>query len=190
VIGGKDFGEANRHLLIFTEEFGLVRAAAQSIRKLESKLRYSLQDFSRAQVDLVRGREIWRVTNAKIISGKRSDLFEFLRSDLGNLKIKLLGNIFTLIKRLCRGEEKNPELFENLNQIYAFLEAENISATDLRNFECVAVLRILHSLGYIGGENFSVFVSSPIEGPMLKIAGQERAKIVSTINESLRESHL
>ena len=64
VLGSSPKGEDSKLLRLYTRELGLVYAHAQAVRKLSSKLRFTLQDFSRASVDLVRGKEIWRVTTA------------------------------------------------------------------------------------------------------------------------------
>ena len=64
VLGSSPKGEDSKLLRLYTRELGLVYAHAQGVRKLSSKLRFTLQDFSLATVDLVRGREIWRVTTA------------------------------------------------------------------------------------------------------------------------------
>jgi len=184
VISGSNYGEANRYLQIFTKDFGLVRASAQSLRKVTSKLRFSLQDFSYSKIDLVRGKEIWRVTNGKIISG-----YEKLSKNPESLKF--LANIFRLIKRLCHGEEENPELFAYLAEIYGFLEKENLKQEDLKNFECVSVLKILHCLGYIGsGSDLSIFVSNSLSHSMLSEAKLARRVLIEEINKSLRESQL
>ena len=37
-------GEANKSYLLFTKDLGMIRATAQGVRLLKSKLRYSLQD--------------------------------------------------------------------------------------------------------------------------------------------------
>ena len=184
VIAGSNYGEANRYLSIFTRDFGLVRASAQSLRKATSKLRFSLQDFSYSKVDLVRGKEIWRVTNAKKLSG-----YEKFNKNLES--IKMLANIFRLIKRLCHGEEENPELFVYLQEIYSFLEREELDAEDIKNFECVSVLKILHCLGYIGeSSDLSIFVSNNLSHSMLGQAKLARRTLIGEINKSLRESQL
>ena len=184
VIAGSNYGEANRYLSIFTRDFGLVRASAQSLRKATSKLRFSLQDFSYSRVDLVRGKEIWRITNAKHISG-----YEKFGGNMES--IKMLANIFRLLRRLCHGEEENPELFIYLQEIYSFLEKEELSAEDIKNFECVSVLKILHCLGYIGeSSDLSIFVSNNLSHSMLGQAKLARRTLIGEINKSLRESQL
>jgi hypothetical protein len=57
-------GEKNHFITLFTRGFGMVRAKAQSVRVADSKLRYALQEFSYIEVSLVKGKEIWRITNA------------------------------------------------------------------------------------------------------------------------------
>src|SRR3972149_4011701 len=184
VIAGSNYGEANRYLSIFTRDFGLVRASAQSLRKATSKLRFSLQDFSYSRVDLVRGKEIWRITNAKHISG-----YEKFGGNMES--IKMLANIFRLLRRLCHGEEENPELFIYLQEIYSFLEKEELSAEDIKNFEAVSVLKILHCLGYIGdSKDLSIFVSNNLSHSMLGQAKLARRTLIEEINKSLRESQL
>jgi len=54
ILSSRNNGEANRMLMIYTREMGLIRAVAQGIRLHKSKLRFTLQDFSYVNVDLVR----------------------------------------------------------------------------------------------------------------------------------------
>ena len=61
VISSSPQGEANKQLDLLTRDFGLIRATAQGVRWLKSKLRYSLTDFSFTHASLVRGKEFWRV---------------------------------------------------------------------------------------------------------------------------------
>src|SRR3989344_5390571 len=57
VIEGRSLGEADRFLTVFTKDFGMIQAQAQGVRKISSKLRYSLRNFSYAEIDLVQGKE-------------------------------------------------------------------------------------------------------------------------------------
>src|SRR3989338_8324981 len=98
VLGAKNRGEANKVITIYTRELGLLRASAQGIRLSKSKSRFALQDFSYAKVDLVRGKEFWRVTSSTPISS-----FPYLRRDKKSLS--LIFQISKLLERLCAGEE-------------------------------------------------------------------------------------
>ena len=64
ILGSRNFGEAGKHYYIFTRDLGMITATAQGVRKMSSKLRFVLQDFSYIKIDLVQGKNIFRVTNA------------------------------------------------------------------------------------------------------------------------------
>src|SRR3989338_5144856 len=64
ILGSKNFGEAGRHYSIFTRDLGMIHASAQGVRKMSSKLRFVLQDFSYLKIDFVKGKDFWRITSA------------------------------------------------------------------------------------------------------------------------------
>ncbi len=95
VLSGHNTGEANKYVAVFTREMGLIRATVQSIRKSTSKLRYSLQNYSLARVDFVRGRDVWRITSAMPMS-----LFDTALKD--PQKARLVARVVMLLERLCQ----------------------------------------------------------------------------------------
>ena len=113
ILKSVNFGEANKYFFIFTKDFGLIKATAQGVRLLKSKLRYSLEDFSFTQVSIVRGKEVWRITSAQKISGLNYLL--------------LISKIFSLLLRLLHGEEKNDRLLVGVTLRYELstLERKN-----------------------------------------------------------------
>lgn len=173
-------------LYIFTKELGVVHASAQGIRLLKSKLRYSLQDFSYANISLVRGKDIWRVTNASPVTARFPHIFS--QPDYLDIYVKIL----TLLRRLLNGEEKNESLFELLTQAFDFLETATQKTFQPLSFECMLVLQILHNLGY--GSQHSAFeeYSLPVvwTGELVSSFEPHRSRALSEINTSLRESHL
>src|SRR5271165_3676947 len=64
VVAAWESGEADKSLALYTRDFGLVRARATSMRSEKSKMRYSLQPYSRAHVALIRGKSGWRAAGA------------------------------------------------------------------------------------------------------------------------------
>lgn len=176
-----NFGEANKYFFIFTKDFGLLKATAQGIRHLKSKLRYNLEDFSLGQISLVRGREIWRITSAE----KRFDLKEPKR-------LLILSQIFSLLLRLLHGEEKNEVLFVSLKEGLNFLKKKELTEEALASFECIMALRILSALGYIGKlGDFDQFTTSPYFTPeLLTTMAILKSKAILEINKSLKETHL
>ncbi len=141
VLGSRPKGEDSKILILYTRELGLVYAHVQGIRKLSSKLRFTLQDLSRANVDLVRGKEIWRVTTASPIHS-HTIVTHSPKSE------RIITHIASLLIRLVTGEEANEEVFRAIARAYDLLSAGNDS-TDYRMIELLSVARILVALGYI-----------------------------------------
>ena len=64
ILGSRNYDEAGKYYSIFTRDLGMIQASAQGVRKMSSKLRFILQDYSYVKVDLVKGKDFWRVTSA------------------------------------------------------------------------------------------------------------------------------
>ena len=126
ILGSAPSGEASKIYLLYTEDFGLIHARAQSVRLLSSKLRYSLEDYSFGTFSLVRGKEVWRLTGSERSAVPRGDLL-------------IRARILNLVKRLVQGEERNDELFA------ALLGFQEKGETR----EAVILSRILGALGYL-----------------------------------------
>ncbi len=185
VLGGMNLGEANRLFYLLTKDFGLIFATAQGVRLDKSKLRYRLQDFSRCNVDLVFGKNTWRVVDALPVSEKFSVL------EYGALKTKVLARIFSLTRRLLHGEERNLPLFEEINRFVDLIKEKNFNLSDLLLLEGVMAGRILKHLGYWGEESVPVEIfEGPIDEEKIKSASLVKNKLFKEINKSLKETHL
>ncbi len=174
VIHSTSHGEAGKFLLLFTENFGMIGATAQGIRLPSSKLRYHLQDFSYSNVSVVRGKEVWRVTGAHEIPHTKS--------------ILLHNKILKFLKRLLHGEEKNEKLFEIIKELYK----TEITDKDHDAVECITVLRILNTLGYINNiDKLNIFLkNTSINDDIIKNINAIRQIVVKVINSALKESQL
>jgi len=182
ILGSKNFSETGKYYSIFTRDLGMIYASAQGVRKISSKLRFVLQDFAYIKIDLVQGKDFWRVTSASKTNAleqlsKKSETFE------------VVSNIAKLLKRLLTGVEKNEALFADLINGLAILE--NVEEKDLRNIEAIIVLRILNNLGYIGGnEILQNLVKSPFEENLIFEVSKSRSQVLHQINKALKETHL
>ena len=184
ILGSKNFGEAGRYYNIFTRDLGMISASAQGVRKMSSKLRYVLQDFSYIKIDLVRGRDFWRVTSAS-----KTNMLENVLVHRETFIV--ISNISRLLKRLLTGESANEALFSDLVNGFAILEKWNGKIDNLRNIEAVLVLRILNHLGYFASsDTLSPFVTLPFEEELLSEVPNNRVKILSEINKALHETQL
>src|SRR3989339_461681 len=184
VLSSKNKGEANKMLTVYTREMGLVRAMVQGIRLHKSKLRFSLQDFSYASIDFVRGKEIWRITTASNIS-----TFPFARSSKRSLL--MIARISKLLERLCDGEESNEKIFDDFIQALFLLDDMNVSASSREALELHLVLRIMNALGYIGDSlMLTDYLGGKIDLSQTETLLREKRSIISHINKALNESQL
>jgi len=155
ILGSGNFGETGKYYSVFTRDLGLVFASAQGVRKMSSKLRFVLQDFAYLKIDLVKGRDFWRITNVS----KTNKLEKLQEPEI----LKVFASISKLLKRLLAGEDPNEILFADLLNGLSILEKSE-TKEELHSIEAVIVLRILNNLGYIGGnEILKDFIRSPFE---------------------------
>jgi len=184
LLGSRNVGDSNKLFFLFTKELGFVPAVAQGIRHLKSKLRFSLQDYGYARVDLVRGKDIWRITNAEHVNGYQ-ELFH------NRMHIAFVARIFSLLQRLLHGEERNQELFDCLAQTLSFLEKEELSQEEILLLEIATNLKILHFLGY-GSEReaYRAIVAMPPSKAVLAQVAEVKKQALADINRALKETHL
>jgi DNA repair protein RecO (recombination protein O) len=183
ILSSRNVGEANKVFTIYTRELGLVRAVCQGIRLSKSKNRFALQDFYYSNIDLVRGKDVWRVTTAKPINS-----FAFARANRDS--ILLVARVSSLLDRLCKGEESNTEIFDDFIQALYILDSE-IEKEKREALELHLVLRIMNSLGYIGDNKIlSKYLISSFDDSKIEDLLKERQSIISNINKAISESHL
>ena len=136
-------GESNKVFTILTYELGTIIATAQGVRKLQSKLRYSLQDLAFAKFALVRGKDIWRITGAeKIVNIYDKKTPIQIRQSMAK--------VLAFIKRLSPGEAVNKKVFEEFGALHYALTSSKIirNHNDLIAIENLAYLRVAHHFGY------------------------------------------
>lgn len=185
IIGSRNSGEANKYLYIFTRDLGMIGASAQGIRLGKSKLKYHSQDFCYSSFSLVKGKDIWRVTSA----GNGDALFSEIKKYESYFILYV--TILSLLKRLLNGEEKHEALFDEIINGFHFLVSQSFSEKDLKSFEQIIVLRILHMLGYIGKvKELEIFLKNEWSMETLMKSAEFKKKIVGEINQALKESML
>jgi len=138
VCGSRDSNTSDRAYILFTREAGMIWAQTKSVREERSKHRYALQDFSVIRVSLVYGKAGWRIVGTEPIANLYYDAKE------RSVRI-LLRNIVRLLRRVIRGEEATPDLYDDVLSMLSSL-SEDILADEM---ETILTLRVLHALGYI-----------------------------------------
>jgi recombinational DNA repair protein (RecF pathway) len=177
VLGSFERGESDRMLVLFTKDFGLVRARASAIRTERSRMRYALQHYAHANVSLVRGKRGWRVAGTSVIRPAHGRAAGFAR-------------IAELVRRLVVGEERNDYLYAALAEAHDAFSHTDAAMSGVIEIVCVA--RVLYALGYISAEALktALFTHTAYTGESLMEAETMRDKLLASINQALSEAQL
>lgn len=184
ILGTRPSGEGDRLLYCYTRELGLVVAHARSIREARSRLRYALQFFSHAQVDLIRGKYGWKLISATPISS-----FSELWSDAGRRRIA--AEHLHLARRLIQGEERHELLFDDMLKGLTLLSGLTDRESQ-KDAELLLVVRLLEALGYWGEQKDLLAVFSGVtfsQEDLAKIRPM-RTEIVAGVNNALDSTQL
>lgn len=180
VLGSRESGESDRAFSLYTQEFGLVRARASAVRTENSRMRYALQNFSRANVSLVRGKRGWRVAGALPV-----------KSAVGDVRgVAAFARISELVLRLVHGEERDEYLFAALSEAHEALMRDTCEAYAVIEIVCVA--RLLYALGYISSEALStaLFTHTAYTGESLLEAETMKDTLLTSINRAIAQTQL
>ena len=180
VLGSRESGENDRVFALFTRDFGLVRARCSAVRKEKSRMRYALQNYSRVQMSLVRGKRGWRAAGAIAVKSASGDAHG----------IAAFARIAELTMRLVQGQERNEYLFAALAETHDALVREKVEA--FATIEIVGVARVLYALGYLSAEALetTLFAHTAYAPEHVQEAEIMRDKLLSSINRAIADTHL
>lgn len=181
VLGSRETGEADRMLALYTRDFGLVRARARGIRSGKSKMRCALQNYSLANISLVKGRQGWRLAGATALGNSQG-------RDIKGMAA--FARIATLVTRFVAGEEKHKDLFDILRDARSALFQERCEAW--ATIELVCVARVLYVLGYISNEALqsALLTHTAYADEHLREAEVMHDELLRTVNHAISETHL
>ena len=176
------FGEQNVLISVLTKDLGMINASAQAARSPKSKLNSALQEYSLVSLSCVKGKNIWKITNAE-----ESTNFFF---DGNREKRQILARLRLVLLQTIAGEFPQPEIFETVFSGFEFLKS--MSTKDISNFEILTVLRILHALGYVvlDSETKAFLESKELSENILEKVSPKKSILISVINKALKESQL
>ncbi len=184
ILQSKGVHDANSVLFIYTKDMGLIIAKATSLRSHKSRLRFILQRFSRAHIDLVRGKHNWILTSARQIN-INSDIYRH-----ENRKVSF-ASLTGLILRLIQGEESNPLLYDDICELIETLRTLE-SREACYAFELLSSVRVLNHLGYWdkkdGDDIFLDKLNNKNE--ILSAVFKNRKVLVAHINEAFKHTNL
>jgi DNA repair protein RecO (recombination protein O) len=137
VLSHRDWGEADRHLTLFTRELGKVQAIAKGVRKPRSRKAGHIEPFTRANLLLARGRTFFILTQAEAL-----DMHNAVRQDLE--LVGLAAYIVELLIRFTYDGDENRSLYRLLKNTLSRLDRGDDPEVVLRYYE----IRLLDYVGF------------------------------------------
>lgn len=175
----KNMRESNKLVTLYTERFGLIYASLQSVRSLSSKMRFHTNIHSLVTVDLVEGRDVWRITGVH----EQISTFSFIESSWYPLIVRLS----SIILRLCRGQEAEQALWQDIQDLYSLFtqQPKRVSET-----EVAFILRMLNVLGY-WDDSTQVLLTGDLYSAILHPdLANNKSILIKSINTRLQETDL
>ena len=179
ILRGRDYGEADRILILYTKEVGKMPVIAKSVRKSSSKLKASTQLFSYSKLNINKSK---RSTMGVVTQGETINSLMKLREDL--TKIACASYIGEMVDLTMPDYRPNNDIFILTLTVLSLLQEVDDPYILLRFFD----LRLLAVLGYrpildscavCGASNKAGgFILSPYRGGIVcKSCGQREGGI-------------
>lgn len=141
VLKKRDFLEADSIFIVFTKDFGKLEILGKAIRKIGSKLRGGMQEFSLSEIEFIQGKSHKTLTDAELIND-----FENIRKDLKVLRIGY--KIAEIIDSLVETQEKDERVWEILKETFEKLNQSKASIKDYFFSYYYFLWNLLSLLGY------------------------------------------
>jgi DNA repair protein RecO (recombination protein O) len=141
ILKKEDRGEADKILTVYTKDFGKLRILGKAIRKIQSKLRGGVRQFSLSETEFIQGK-----TYKTLIDSSTIENFKNLRKDLK--KIKIAYQITDVLDNLVRGEEKDEKIWDLLNETFQKLNNCQLSIVNCQSLYYYFLWNVLSILGY------------------------------------------
>lgn len=181
ILKTKNMRESNKLVVLYTERFGLVYAVTQSIRELKSKMKFHTQTLSLVTVDLVRGRDIWRITG---IHEKKSAL-SFVETQF----YPFIHRISVLLLRMSQGEEPHKEVWDDVQSLFD-KDMETFSTDNYEALEIIVIGRMLYFLGYWNGIQDFIKSKDIFDENNFNEVMSNKKKYIHLINQGIIDSQL
>ncbi len=157
VCGAFDRMTADKTVQLFTRDAGMLYAASKSVREERSKQRYGLTEFSILTVSLIRGKAGWRITGVEPFM----NVFTSLATREERAYVR---NLVRFLKRMVRGEDANPELFDAV--IEALIRTQE--HTNLARGEQETMHRACTLLGYLPHKDVVILTDTELRSDIAR----------------------
>jgi len=137
VIARRNFGEADRILVLYTKNFGKVSLIAKGIRRPKSRKRGHVEVFNKIKFQAARGRALDIITEAEVIED-----FAEIRKSLR--RVSLAYYLMEVVGRITHDGEEKAEVYDLLLATLSKLK----SAKMLKKLRLDFITSLLITLGY------------------------------------------
>lgn len=139
-----NWGEADRIVTLYTQEFGKVTALAKGIRKLTSSKKAALEPAAHSRCQFVIGRNWDLITQAQLLNSHAH-----VHQNLVRLTQTL--QLLEIVDLLTAEKQDQPEIYTLLLEALQHLEAD----TDQKHFLLEQIRLMLQQLGFTHNKEFS-----------------------------------
>ena len=118
MLGKKNYGEADRILILFSRHFGKLYLLAKGVRKVKSRKRGHIEVFSYIKFSAVKARGLDLLTEVELI-----DSYSFIRKNLK--KVSLAFYFMEVLNKITEENQQNKDLFDRILFYLDRLKSEN-----------------------------------------------------------------
>ena len=126
ILSRKNYGEADRILIVLSKNFGKISLLAKGIRKIKSKKRGHLEIFSYIRFSATKGKGLDLIIEAETLNAYK-DIREKLE------KVTLAYYFAEVAKKLSQEEEKNESFFTLIVSYFDQLRTQSLHYKDFRH---------------------------------------------------------
>lgn len=141
VIKRNNWGERDKLLFIYSQDFGKILIKAKSLQKKEAKLKESLEPFNHLHLMMAHGRSIDTIVGAVIINS-----FPSLKSHLPLVAAAYY--LSEIIDKLIVGPEKDERIWQLILKAFYFLNQNNLEPMKIKELLAKFEWHLLSYLGY------------------------------------------
>lgn len=134
-------GESDEVLTIYTKDFGRLEILAKAVRKIKSKLRAGADLFYLSEIEFIQGKGRKTLTDAVLI-----EKFANIGKDLK--KLKVAHKIAEVFDELVRGQERDENLWNLLDETFDKLNNPQLTSNGLRLSYYFFLWNFFSLLGY------------------------------------------
>lgn len=138
ILRRSNFGEADRILTVYTENYGKLRAIAKAVRRPTAKLAGSLELFYRSKLRLAQGKNL-----DIIIESQPINLYRKIGEDLD--RYHLVSYLAELVDKTIQEEQNHPGIYKLLVECLDFIDKKGAGNPMIAQY---FLLRLLAELGY------------------------------------------